>query len=55
MRTLPLGMTRFMGEYFIEYGQFFAISLIIITPMVIVFLIFQKHFIESAAISGLKG
>ena len=55
MRTLPLGMTRFMGEYFIEYGQFFAISLLIIMPMVIVFLIFQKHFIESAAISGLKG
>jgi multiple sugar transport system permease protein len=55
MRTLPLGMTRFMGEYFIEYGQFFAISLAVIAPMVAVFLIFQKHFIESAALSGLKG
>ena len=55
MRTLPLGMTHFMGEHFIEYGQFFAISLLVILPMVAVFLIFQKHFIETAAISGIKG
>ena len=55
MRTLPLGMTQFTGEYFTEYGQFFAIALVAILPMVVVFLLFQKQFIQSAAMSGIKG
>lgn len=55
LRTLPLGLAAFQGEYFFDYGKFFAVSLMVILPMVLIFLIFQKQFIESAALSGIKG
>jgi len=55
MRTLPLGLATFQGEYYTEYGQFFAVALLVIIPMVAAFLVFQKHFIESVAYSGIKG
>ncbi|MFA5447567.1 MAG: carbohydrate ABC transporter permease [Sphaerochaeta sp.] len=54
MRTIPLGLDYFLGEYFTNYGQFFALSMIVILPMVIVFLIFQRQFIDSAMLSGMK-
>lgn len=55
LRTLPLGLATFQGEYYTEYGQFFAVSLLVILPMVVAFLFFQRHFIRSVAYSGLKG
>jgi multiple sugar transport system permease protein len=55
LRTLPLGLAFFQREYFFDYSKFFAVSLLVILPMMIVFLVFQKQFIESAALSGLKG
>ena len=38
MRTLPLGLATFQGEYYTEYGQFFAVALIVIVPMVAAFI-----------------
>lgn len=55
MRTLPLGLASFQGQYYTEYGQFFAVALVALLPMVVAFLIFQKHFIESIAQTGIKG
>ncbi|MBD3351262.1 MAG: ABC transporter permease subunit [Candidatus Lokiarchaeota archaeon] len=55
LRTLALGLATFQGEYYTEYGQFFSVSLIVILPMIILFLIFQKSFIQSTALSGIKG
>lgn len=54
MRTIPLGLDYFIGEYFTDYGQFFALALLVILPMVVVFLIFQRQFIDSAMLSGMK-
>jgi len=54
MRTIPLGLDYFIGEYFTDYGQFFALALLVILPMVVFFLIFQRQFIDSAMLSGMK-
>jgi len=54
MMTLPLGLATFQDHYYIEYGQLFALSLLVILPVLLVFLFFQKHFIRSVALSGMK-
>lgn len=55
LRTLALGLATFQGEYYTEYGQFFAVSLVVIAPMIVLFLLFQRSFIQSTALSGIKG
>lgn len=53
--TLSSGLATLMGQYSVGYPQLMAGSLIAIVPMVIIFLIFQKQFVEGIATSGTKG
>jgi multiple sugar transport system permease protein len=58
LRTLPLGLQIFVQH--LGYGQFrwellFAASVLVTLPMVILFLLAQKQFIEGIATTGLKG
>lgn len=53
--TLSSGLATLMGQYSVDYPQLMAGSLIAIVPMVIIFLIFQKQFVEGIATSGTKG
>ncbi|MBS4219085.1 carbohydrate ABC transporter permease [Bacillus sp. FJAT-49711] len=52
--TLSSGLVTLMGQYSIDYPQLMAGSLIAIVPMVILFLIFQKQFLEGIATTGIK-
>jgi multiple sugar transport system permease protein len=54
-RTLPIAIALFQGQHLTEWGQVFAASLVAIVPVVIVFTIFQRYFIQGIATSGLKG
>lgn len=55
LKTLPLGMTDFVGEYEVLFGPQMAAALIAIIPVMILFLSMQKYFIEGIASTGIKG
>lgn len=55
LKTLPLGMTDFTTEQYVYYGPQMAAALISIIPVLIVFLIGQKYFIEGVSAAGIKG
>ncbi|MFQ5794946.1 MAG: carbohydrate ABC transporter permease [Candidatus Bipolaricaulia bacterium] len=55
MFTLPLGLANFSDRYTIFYGQQMAMTFLIVVPIIIVFLFFQRYFIEGITLSGLGG
>lgn len=55
MRTLPVGLQAFTTESGTHFELLMAASTIVILPMVIFYLIFQKHIIQGISRSGLKG
>lgn len=56
MFTLPVALATFSrGEYSSDYGLLMAGSLVIVTPILIVFMVLQKHFTQGIATTGLKG
>lgn len=55
MYTLPLGMAMFRYEFKVEWTMLMAGSTMIALPMLIIFLSFQRLFIQGAATAGLKG
>lgn len=55
MRTLPVGITIFQGHYSIEYGLMMAAAVLAALPVLIAFLIFQKHIIRGISLTGLAG
>ncbi|HLJ56613.1 MAG TPA: carbohydrate ABC transporter permease [Chthonomonadaceae bacterium] len=52
--TLPVGIALFQTSYFAEYGLTLAASVLCTAPVLIVFLIFQRHIIQGVALTGLK-
>jgi multiple sugar transport system permease protein len=55
MRTLPAGLTLFMGQHVIEHAVLMAGALISLAPLAIAFLFAQKYFVRGVVMSGLKG
>lgn len=54
-RPLPLAISVFKAEPPTDWGQIFAFGVLLVLPVVIVFLLFQRWFVQSVASSGLKG
>ena len=54
-RTLPIGIALFQSEHLTEWGQVFAASLVALVPVLIIFVIFQRHFVQGISTTGLKG
>lgn len=54
-KTIQLGIRMFMGQYSTEYGLIMAASVVSLIPVFIIFLIFQRSFVQGVATSGLKG
>lgn len=54
-RTLPLGIALFESSYGTNYPQLMAVAFLAMLPVLLVFLILQRHFIEALALSGVKG
>ena len=55
LKTIQLGIQLFVGQYSAEYGLIMATSVMAIIPVLVVFLAFQRFFVEGIASSGLKG
>lgn len=49
LQTLAVGLYSFQGENLTNYSQMSAASTISLIPVIVVFLIFQRHFIEGMA------
>jgi multiple sugar transport system permease protein len=54
-RTLPIGIALFQSEHLTEWGQVFAASLVALVPVLLIFIIFQRHFVQGISTTGLKG
>ncbi|GHV53632.1 sugar ABC transporter permease [Spirochaetia bacterium] len=55
MYTVQLGLAMLNGTNYVNWNQLMAASLLAIVPVMAVFLIFQKRFIQGMATSGIKG
>ena len=55
MRTLANGLALFIGSDTSEYGPAFAGALYSILPMLVLYIIGQRYFVEGTVTSGLKG
>jgi len=53
--TLSAGLAMLIGQHTTYYEQVMAGAVISVFPMIIVYLIFQKQFVESIAKTGIKG
>nr|WP_130452191.1 carbohydrate ABC transporter permease [Zhihengliuella halotolerans] len=53
--TVQLGLRSFVGQFDAEFAMIMTGSVISVVPILIIFLIGQKHFIEGIATSGMKG
>lgn len=54
--TLPLGLAVFRGfQYNVEYHLLLAGTVICVLPILVIYLLAQKFFVEGIALSGIKG
>jgi ABC-type glycerol-3-phosphate transport system permease component len=52
--TLPIGLQFLQGQYQTDYGALMAMTLISVLPLVVLFLAFQRFFVQGLATTGLK-
>ncbi len=52
--TLPIGLLYLQGQFGSDYGGTMAFALLNVTPMVLLFLVFQRYFVQGFARSGIR-
>ena len=55
LKTIQIGLRMFISQYSAEYGLIMAASMVSLIPVLIVFLLLQRFFVEGIASTGLKG
>jgi ABC-type glycerol-3-phosphate transport system permease component len=55
LMTVPLGLTMFQSEWQVFWNELMAASLIFMLPTFVVFLVFQRQFVQGVTMTGLKG
>jgi multiple sugar transport system permease protein len=55
LKTIQLGLRMFVMQYSANYALIMAASLISLIPVIILFLIFQRFFVEGIASTGVQG
>jgi multiple sugar transport system permease protein len=55
MRTLPVGLTAFQGQFKVEWHLLMAGAVIAMLPVLIVYILAQRKFVEGITLSGLSG
>ncbi len=53
--TLPLGLAMFRFQYYAIYSNVLAGSMFNSVPIMIIFFVFQRYFVQGIAYTGLKG
>ncbi len=54
MRTLQLGLEVFKNRYTADWGPLMAATTVSIVPVIVIFLVFQRYFTDTALSSGIK-
>lgn len=52
--TLPIGLLYLQGQFGSDYGATMAFALLNVAPMVVLFLVFQRYFVQGFARSGIR-
>lgn len=52
--TLSLGLQQFLNEFTIDWTLLMAAATVFVLPVVILFLVFQRNFVEGVSSSGIK-
>lgn len=55
MRTLPVGLAAFSTEAGVHYNTLMAFSVLMVTPIIILYFYTQKYILNGVSKSGLKG
>ncbi|WP_055479854.1 carbohydrate ABC transporter permease [Sphaerimonospora mesophila] len=55
MQTLPLALSSFAGSGVIQYGPLMAGTIIAIVPVIVIFIVGQRHFVQGLGSGGVKG
>lgn len=55
MRVLSIGIASFQEQYATEYPLLMAGALMASLPLILIFIFFQRYFIEGITITGVKG
>ena len=54
--TLPVALAIFArGQFAADYGLLMAGAVVLVVPVILLFLLLQRHFIQSETMSGIKG
>jgi ABC-type glycerol-3-phosphate transport system permease component len=53
--TLTAGLSLFQGQYVGRWPQLMAGALVSVIPMIILFVLAQRHFVRGIALTGIKG
>jgi ABC-type glycerol-3-phosphate transport system permease component len=52
--TLPIGLQFLQGQYQTDYGALMAMALLSVAPLVLLFLAFQRFFVQGLATTGIR-
>jgi len=53
--TLPVGLSVFNGQFSTQYELLMAGAMIGLVPVLVVYLFFQRYFVQGIALTGIKG
>jgi multiple sugar transport system permease protein len=53
--TLALGLAMFVGQHQTEWGMLMAATILMMIPLIIIFFVFQRYFVQGFMMSGMKG
>lgn len=53
--TLALGLAMLVGQHTTEYGMLMGASVLLLIPMVVIFFLFQRYFVQGLMMTGIKG
>lgn len=54
-KTVQLGLTMFRNESVVQWNYLLAATVLVILPLIVVFILFQKYYVGGIIASGLKG
>lgn len=55
MRTLPVGLNDFIGQYGIRYGELMASSVMVSLPVIAIFFFLQRYLVAGLTAGAVKG
>lgn len=55
MRTIPIGLSSFQGQYSTEWHLLMAGSVVALLPVLLIYVVGQKWFVQGITLSGLGG